>query len=195
MTWKARRRPSFRCSMARSSAKRWSAREAGPGAGCPAAGPRPPAASALTMSRRGASAFIRTLWLMRFVPVGGPGVTWRLCPVLGGLDLGVDVCVDLEQVQQVAAGQELKRLVFGEVEGCFAEAGGCDEDALGGALVVNASEQVTDRAHRDRVFVAFGLDNDFPAEYRPAVEGNAVNAAVSRGLGHPCLQAHLGEEI
>src|ERR1700734_3006185 len=30
MTWKARRRPSFRCSMARSSAKRWSAREAGP---------------------------------------------------------------------------------------------------------------------------------------------------------------------
>jgi transposase len=33
MTWKARRRPSFRCSMARSSAKRWSAREAGPGEG------------------------------------------------------------------------------------------------------------------------------------------------------------------
>jgi hypothetical protein len=36
MTWKARRRPSFRCSMARSSAKRWSAREAGPGEGCDA---------------------------------------------------------------------------------------------------------------------------------------------------------------
>src|SRR5580700_9405230 len=30
MTWKARRRPSSRCSMARSSAKRWSARKASP---------------------------------------------------------------------------------------------------------------------------------------------------------------------
>jgi hypothetical protein len=44
--------------------------------------------------------------------------------VLRRLDLGVHIGMDLEQVEQVAAGQEFKRLIFGELERCSAEAGG-----------------------------------------------------------------------
>jgi hypothetical protein len=46
-------------------------------------------------------------------PVGGPRVTAGLFPVLRRLDLGVYIGMDLEQVEQVAAGQEFKRLIFG----------------------------------------------------------------------------------
>src|SRR6266516_2620929 len=120
-----------------------------------------------------------SLLIMGFVPVGGSGVAGGLFPVLGRLDLGIYVCMDLEQVQQVAAGQEFEWLVFGEIERCFAESRGGDEDALGGALIVNASEKVTDCAHGDGVLVAFGLDYDLAAEYWPVVEGDAVNSTIS----------------
>jgi hypothetical protein len=43
--------------------------------------------------------------------------------VLRRLDLGVHIALDLDQVEQVAAGQEFKRLISGELEPCSAEAG------------------------------------------------------------------------
>src|SRR5262249_59559839 len=65
----------------------------------------------------------------------------------------------------------------------------------GGALVVHAAEQVTGRTDGDGVLVALGLDDDFPPEYWPVVEGYAVDTAISRCLGLPGFQAHLGEQV
>ena len=45
---------------------------------------------------------------------GWSRVTAGLFPVLRRLDLGVHIGMDLEQVEQVAAGQEFRRLIFGE---------------------------------------------------------------------------------
>ena len=94
------------------------------------------------------------------------------------LDLGIDLRVHLEQVQQVAARQKFQWLVFGEFKGCLAESRGSNKDALRCALIMNTSEKVADGAYGHRILVAFCLNNDLPAEYCSVVEGNAVNAAV-----------------
>lgn len=63
------------------------------------------------------------------------------------------------------------------------------------ALVVDATEEITHRAYRNRVLVAFGLDDDLATEDRPVVEGHAIYTAISRCHGLAGLQAHLGEKV
>jgi hypothetical protein len=84
----------------------------------------------------------------------GAGVVLRFHPVLRWLDLGVDLGVLLEQVEQVGARQQLQWLVVGEVEGRLAEPGCSDEDPFVGAFIVDAAEQVSYGADGDGVLVA-----------------------------------------
>ena len=63
----------------------------------------------------------------------------RIVPALGYFDLRFDAGMFGEQVEQIAAAQQFKRLSLGELIGGFAIAAGGDENAFGGALVLDCA--------------------------------------------------------
>src|SRR6266545_349902 len=123
------------------------------------------------------------------------GVRYRVDPVLGWLDPRFDACVFGEQVEQVRTAEQLQWLVFGELERRLPVTARGDENAFRSAFVLNRPEQVAHSANPDGVLVPLRLDDDFAAEDRVVVVGDAVDASVARRLGLPRFQAHLPEEV
>lgn len=83
----------------------------------------------------------------------------------------------------------------GEIVGGFAVAAGGDEDAFGGAFVLQGAVQVADGGNADGVAVALCLDDDFAAHDRSGIDGDAVDAAVAGCAGLAGVQAHAGEQV
>lgn len=109
--------------------------------------------------------------------MGWSRVTAGLSPVLRRLDLGVHIALDLDQVEQVAAGQEFKRLISGELEPCSAEAG------------VALGEPVADLVERPQSmptpFSAF-LRRRYSPEGSPKPCRNTTAAALGPARARPC---------
>src|SRR5258708_1802002 len=116
-------------------------------------------------------------------------------PVIGRDDLGFEVRVLGQEVEQVRSVDELDGLVAGELEAGLPVPGGGDEDSLARALVLQGAEQVPDGGDADGVLVALGLDDDFAAEDRPRVPGDAVDSAVARGTCLAGFESHRGEQV
>jgi len=79
--------------------------------------------------------------------------------------------------------------------GGFAVAAGGDEDAFGGAFILQGAVEVADGGDANGVAVALSLDDDLAAHDRSGVHGDAVHAAVAGGPGLAGVQAHAGEQV
>lgn len=98
--------------------------------------------------------------------------------VVRRLDSSIDARIGVEEVLEVCAVEQLYRFALGELVGCFAVLACRDEYALRCALVLECAVEVADGRDTDGVFVAFGLNNDFAAQNRIGVIGDAVDAAI-----------------
>jgi len=125
----------------------------------------------------------------------GCPVGFGVAPVVGGLDAGFEACVFAQEVEQVGAVEEFDGFAVGEVVGGFAVAAGGDEDAFGGAFVLQGAVEVADGGDADGVALALGLDDDLAAHDRPGIDSDAVDAAVAGGAGLAGVQAHASEQV
>jgi hypothetical protein len=107
-------------------------------------------------------------------------------PAIRHDNASIDASVLGQQMEQVSAIQEFKRLTTRKVERRFSVAAGGHQDSFGGTFVLNGAEEVPHGADADCVLVALRLDDNLSAETRPGVEGDAIDVAVTRRTCLPC---------
>lgn len=109
------------------------------------------------------------------------------------LNLGLYVRVLGKQVEQLASANQLKWFSIGEFKSGFSIATGRDQNAFGCPFIHHCAIQIADSTDAYCVLVPFGLNYDFPSEYRTRIVSNTIHSSITRSLRQACLQAHCPE--